>query len=151
MRRAFAVSWGVVALAGATAFGETAMPKIVAHRGESAIRPENTLAAFRQSVAAGVWGMECDVYATTDGVQGVEPDGVYEVAGEWTFTAAPQTVGDTELVPKGYVLETWADGAWTRTASGSGAAYTYRAAETAGPVRLTWKFSSNNGTLLLVR
>ena len=58
-------------------------------------------------------------------MQGAEPDGVYEVVGEWTFTAAPQAVGDTEFVPKGHVLETLENGIWTRTASGSGAAYTY--------------------------
>jgi len=91
------------------------------------------------------------VCTNREGVQGAEPDGVYEVVGEWTFTAAPQTVGGTQLEPKGYVLETLENGAWTRTASGSGAAYTYRAAEAAGPVRLTWRFSSNKGTLIVVR
>ena len=44
------------------------MPQIVSHRGESQDRPENTMAAFRLAFERGVDGVECDVYATTDGV-----------------------------------------------------------------------------------
>ena len=44
------------------------MPQIVSHRGESQDRPENTMASFRLAFARGVDGVECDVYATTDGV-----------------------------------------------------------------------------------
>ena len=52
------------------AFGATAvdMPQIISHRGESQDRPENTMASFRLAFARGVDGVECDVYATTDGV-----------------------------------------------------------------------------------
>jgi glycerophosphoryl diester phosphodiesterase len=41
---------------------------IYAHRGASAIHPENTLRAFQQALAAGVDGIELDVHATADGV-----------------------------------------------------------------------------------
>ena len=44
------------------------MPAIVAHRGESDDRPENTMAAFRLAFDRGVWGVECDVHTTLDGV-----------------------------------------------------------------------------------
>src|SRR5918998_6826950 len=44
------------------------MMLIYAHRGASAIHPENTLRAFRHALALGVDGIEFDVQATADGV-----------------------------------------------------------------------------------
>src|SRR5215203_4874636 len=44
------------------------MTRIYAHRGASAIHPENTLRAFRQALAIGVDGIEFDVHATADGI-----------------------------------------------------------------------------------
>jgi Glycerophosphoryl diester phosphodiesterase len=41
-------------------------PKIIAHRGASAVAPENTLAAFREAIAAGADGIEFDVRITKD-------------------------------------------------------------------------------------
>jgi glycerophosphoryl diester phosphodiesterase len=43
-------------------------PLLVAHRGASAEKPENTLAAFRRAVALGVDAIELDVHVTRDGV-----------------------------------------------------------------------------------
>lgn len=43
-------------------------PAIVAHRGGSALGPENTLASIRTGLARGVAGVEIDVRATADGV-----------------------------------------------------------------------------------
>ena len=43
------------------------MTLIYAHRGSSAIHPENTLRAFRHALAIGVDGIELDVHATADG------------------------------------------------------------------------------------
>ena len=43
------------------------MPMIISHRGESSERPENSMAAYRLAFERGVDGVECDVYATTDG------------------------------------------------------------------------------------
>lgn len=45
-----------------------AAPLIIAHRGASAEKPENTLAAFRRALALGVDGIELDVHVTRDGV-----------------------------------------------------------------------------------
>lgn len=50
------------------AFVATARPLIFAHRGASAEKPENTLAAFRRALALGVDGVELDVHVTRDGV-----------------------------------------------------------------------------------
>jgi glycerophosphoryl diester phosphodiesterase len=41
---------------------------IYAHRGASAIQPENTLRAFQHALAIGVDGIELDVHATADGI-----------------------------------------------------------------------------------
>ena len=41
---------------------------VIAHRGASAEKPENTLAAFRRALALGVDGIELDVQVTRDGV-----------------------------------------------------------------------------------
>ncbi len=44
------------------------MTKIFAHRGYSALYPENTMLAFKQALAAGADGIELDVQLTKDGV-----------------------------------------------------------------------------------
>jgi glycerophosphoryl diester phosphodiesterase len=44
------------------------MTLIYAHRGSSAIHPENTLRAFRHALAIGVDGIELDVHSTADGI-----------------------------------------------------------------------------------
>ncbi len=43
-------------------------PLIIAHRGDSANAPENTLAAFRMALAKGADGLEFDVQLSRDGV-----------------------------------------------------------------------------------
>jgi glycerophosphoryl diester phosphodiesterase len=43
-------------------------PLIIAHRGASALAPENTLAAFRRAIADGADGVEFDVRLARDGV-----------------------------------------------------------------------------------
>lgn len=44
------------------------LPLIIAHRGASAMAPENTLAAFRRAIEAGSDGIEFDVRLARDGV-----------------------------------------------------------------------------------
>ncbi len=48
---------------------------IVAHRGYSAIAPENTMASFRKAIQIGADMMECDVYRSSDGHLVVMHDG----------------------------------------------------------------------------
>lgn len=43
-------------------------PLIIGHRGASAMAPENTMAAFREAIAAGADGIEFDVRLSRDGV-----------------------------------------------------------------------------------
>ncbi|MGI8556530.1 MAG: glycerophosphodiester phosphodiesterase [Pyrinomonadaceae bacterium] len=49
-------------------FESSKLPLIIAHRGASAIAPENTLAAFRQAICDGTDGLEFDVQLAKDGV-----------------------------------------------------------------------------------
>jgi glycerophosphoryl diester phosphodiesterase len=49
-------------------FGDDAFPQIVAHRGASSTRPENTLASFREAIALGARIVEFDVRLTRDRV-----------------------------------------------------------------------------------
>ena len=49
-------------------------PEIIAHRGASRERPENTLAAFRRAVELGADAVELDVHRTADGVIVVHHD-----------------------------------------------------------------------------
>ena len=57
-------------------------PLIVAHRGASAVAPENTIAAFKAAIAAGADGIEFDVRLAGDGVAVViHDDTLYRTAG----------------------------------------------------------------------
>src|SRR5688572_21349320 len=44
------------------------VPLIIAHRGASAVAPENTLSAFKKAIDAGADGVEFDVRLSKDGV-----------------------------------------------------------------------------------
>ena len=90
------------------------------------------------------------------GAEGVEKAGAYEVEGSWNFTAAPVAVpreGKTPLLltPTGYTLETWNGGAWGEPVAHVGTNYVHSVAVQPAPVRLTWKWSSADGTLILFR
>lgn len=51
---------------------------VVAHRGFSGAKPENTLAAFRAAVDVGANGAECDIRRATDGVIYIMHDGNFK-------------------------------------------------------------------------
>ena len=53
-------------------------PLIIAHRGASALAPENTLAAFQKAIADGAEGLEFDVRLSKDGVVVVFHDATLE-------------------------------------------------------------------------
>lgn len=85
-----------------------ANPLIIAHRGASTERPENTLAAFRRALALDVDGIELDVHVTRDGVPVVFHDPTLRrmtgaagrISGKtWTDLRALR-IRDTEPVPR---------------------------------------------------
>jgi glycerophosphoryl diester phosphodiesterase len=59
--------------------------KIIAHRGASAVRPENTLAAFEEAVRAGADGIELDLHLTRDGRFAVLHDDLVRLGGDWRY------------------------------------------------------------------
>lgn len=64
-------------------------PRLYAHRGASALLPENTLAAFEAALEAGATALECDVHLTADGhiVVAHDADGI-RMAGRHATIAA---------------------------------------------------------------
>jgi uncharacterized protein YjdB len=48
--------------------------KFIAHRGLSAIEPENTIPAFEAACKAGVWGVECDIWESKADTGGDDSD-----------------------------------------------------------------------------
>lgn len=59
--------------------------KIIGHRGASAVRPENTLAAFEEAVRIGVDAIEFDLHRTRDGRIVVLHDDLVRLDGEWRY------------------------------------------------------------------
>ena len=49
-------------------FFASSRPLVFAHRGGSALAPENTIAAFDNGLALGADGLELDVHLSRDGV-----------------------------------------------------------------------------------
>ena len=64
------------------------LPEIVAHRGASRDRPENTLAAFALALEQGADAIELDVHATRDGAVVVHHDPVVRESPIATLTSA---------------------------------------------------------------
>ena len=60
------------------ALSRLAFPVIVAHRGASATRPENTLASFEEAIALGAQIVELDVRLSRDGVPVLMHDAVVD-------------------------------------------------------------------------
>src|ERR1700730_12613249 len=59
-------------------FFASARPLVFAHRGGSALAPENTIAAFDTGLALGADGLELDVHLSRDGVVVVHHDRTLE-------------------------------------------------------------------------
>ena len=57
---------------------ESAVPVVYAHRGGSALRPENTIPAFDHGLSLGADGLELDVHLSRDGVVVVHHDPTLE-------------------------------------------------------------------------
>ena len=48
-------------------YGDEGNIKIIAHRGASALEPENTIPSFNRAASIGAWGVETDIYVLNDG------------------------------------------------------------------------------------
>ena len=48
-------------------YGDERNVKMIAHRGASALEPENTISSFNRAASVGAWGVEADIYVLKDG------------------------------------------------------------------------------------
>ena len=73
-----------------------------AHRGGSALGPENTLAAFERGIRAGADGLELDVRLSADGVPVVHHDATLDRTTSASGPVVARTAADLARVDAGY-------------------------------------------------
>ena len=77
------------------------IPLIIGHRGASAVAPENTMAAFREAIAAGADGIEFDIRLTRDSVPVVIHDSTLRRTGGLPSRVADLTWAEVARVNVG--------------------------------------------------
>jgi glycerophosphoryl diester phosphodiesterase len=83
-----------------------ARPLVYAHRGGSALRPENTLAAFDHGMSLGADGLEFDVHLSRDGVVVVHHDDTLERTTNGSGAVAARSASDLAAVDAGWQFTT---------------------------------------------
>jgi len=83
-------------------FFNTRRLQVFAHRGGSALAPENTFAAFDSGLATGAQGLELDVHLSADGVVVVHHDRTLERTTNLTGPLASRTAGELARADAGY-------------------------------------------------
>jgi glycerophosphoryl diester phosphodiesterase len=81
---------------------EGGWPVNLAHRGASALVPENTLEAFRMAVEAGAGGLELDVHLTSDGHVVVIHDATVDRTTNGTGAVAGMTLDEIRTLDAGH-------------------------------------------------
>jgi glycerophosphoryl diester phosphodiesterase len=76
-----------------------AKPYVMAHRGSSAIAPENTLASFRRAIADGADILETDLHLTRDGTFVCIHDGTLDRTAGVPGVVAEMTLAELKQVP----------------------------------------------------
>jgi glycerophosphoryl diester phosphodiesterase len=77
-------------------------PRVFAHRGGSALAPENTLAAFETGLRVGADGLELDVHLSADGVPVVVHDETLDRTTNATGPVAARTADELARVDAGW-------------------------------------------------
>jgi glycerophosphoryl diester phosphodiesterase len=77
-------------------------PQVFAHRGGSALRPENTLAAFDHGLSLGADGLELDVHLSRDGVVVVHHDAMLERTTNGRGTVAARSASELAALDAGW-------------------------------------------------
>src|SRR5919112_1079510 len=93
-------------------------PVNLAHRGASALAPENTIEAFRLAVEAGAGGLELDVHMTHDGHIVVIHDATVDRTTNGSGTASEMTLDELRRLDAGHNFSP--DGGPTRPYRGRG-------------------------------
>ncbi len=76
-------------------------PLLIAHRGYSAIAPENTLASFRAASHEPVWGVEFDVHLSAEGIPMVIHDSTVDRTTNGRGKVAKKTVRQLQSLDAG--------------------------------------------------
>jgi glycerophosphoryl diester phosphodiesterase len=79
-------------------FFQRGRPRVFAHRGGSALAPENTLAAFEHGLRVGADGLELDVHLSADGVPVVVHDSTLDRTTNATGPVAARTAAELARV-----------------------------------------------------
>ncbi len=82
------------------------MPRVVAHRGDSAFYPENTMEAFRSAAALGIDVIETDVHLTKDGEIVIWHDPTLERNTDGKGTIESHTLAELKRYDAGYTFTT---------------------------------------------
>ena len=83
-------------------FFDRRRPRVYAHRGGSALGPENTIAAFDIGLAAGADGLELDVRLSADGVPVVVHDPTLDRTTDATGPVSARSADELARVDAGY-------------------------------------------------
>jgi glycerophosphoryl diester phosphodiesterase len=75
---------------------------VIAHRGGSKLRPENTIPAFDHAASLGVAGFECDVHLSRDGEVVVIHDATLERTTDATGPVSGRTAAELARVDAGF-------------------------------------------------
>ena len=76
-------------------------PVVIAHRGDSAVAPANTLAAFRSALASGAQAVEFDIHITRDGQAVVAHDATVDGCSSGTGTIQDLTLAELKALDFG--------------------------------------------------
>ncbi|UCZ57304.1 glycerophosphodiester phosphodiesterase [Desulfurispirillum indicum] len=82
-------------------------PAVIAHRGGALLWPENTLLAFRESVALGVDGLEFDVHMSADGVPMVIHDSTVDRTTNGSGSVSSLSRQQIQSLDAGYHFSPW--------------------------------------------
>jgi glycerophosphoryl diester phosphodiesterase len=86
-------------------FFSSERPLVFAHRGGSALAPENTIAAFDAGLALGADGLELDVHLSRDGVVVVHHDQTLERTTNLAGPVAARTADELARADAGYFFQ----------------------------------------------
>ncbi len=105
LRVAVWLGCGLLTVWGNSSFAEKnparAVKQIVAHRGSSADRPENTLASTRRAIEVGATAVEVDVRTTKDGVLVLSHDATLDHATNGTGKISDRTLAEIQQLDAG--------------------------------------------------
>src|SRR6187455_766122 len=92
-------------------FFASSRPLVFAHRGGSALAPENTLASFDNGLSLGADGLELDVHLSRDGVVVVHHDTTLERTTNGRGKVSALTADELAQLDAAYWFSPVADGA----------------------------------------